>query len=136
MPRTTPLPPLAAVLSFIDAINRGDLDTLAALMTDDHRLLILDEPPVVGREANTEAWHGYASAFPEYVIYPWRIAATGDRVAVLGGTTGSHLGLSDERELELSVLWVAEVTDGRLATWQIVEDTPEARERLALDAPL
>jgi hypothetical protein len=55
---------------------------------------------------------------------------------VLGGTTGSHLGLPDERELELSVLWVASVIDGRLATWQIVEDTPEARERYGLDAPL
>lgn len=34
--RTTPLPPLAVTLSFVDCINRGDLDRLAELMTDDH----------------------------------------------------------------------------------------------------
>jgi len=39
----TPLPPVASVLSFIDAINQGDVARLAALMTTDHRLRVLDE---------------------------------------------------------------------------------------------
>ncbi|SRR6266568_1121181 len=30
------LPPVAAVVSFIDCINRGDVDGLGMLMTDDH----------------------------------------------------------------------------------------------------
>ncbi len=34
----TPLPPVAAVIGFIDAINRGDADRLAALMSSDHQL--------------------------------------------------------------------------------------------------
>jgi hypothetical protein len=38
----TPLPPLAAVVGFVACINRSDLDGLAALMTDDHRLLVVD----------------------------------------------------------------------------------------------
>jgi hypothetical protein len=42
------LPPTAVALGFIDCINRGDLDGLVALMSDDHRLEIFDEPPVVG----------------------------------------------------------------------------------------
>jgi hypothetical protein len=33
----TPPPPVAAVIGFIDAINRGDVDRLAALMSPDHR---------------------------------------------------------------------------------------------------
>lgn len=128
-----PLPPLAATLAFIDRINHDrinhtDLDGLVALMTDDHELRVLTEPPVEGREA----WRGYMNAFPEYVIYPLSLAERGDHVAVLGTTTGSHLGLSDEVERKLTVLWVAEAREGRLARWSIIQDTPEARERLGL----
>ena len=56
----TPMPPVAAVISFIDAINRGDVDRLATLMDDDHQLQVLDEPSLDGKDANVEAWHGYA----------------------------------------------------------------------------
>ncbi|GAB4337807.1 MAG: hypothetical protein Kow0010_25990 [Dehalococcoidia bacterium] len=127
------MPPVAAVLSSIDCINRGDLSGLVALMTDDHRLEVLDEAPVAGREANEQAWHGYFSAFPEYVIYPWRIAERGPEVAVLGTTTGSHLDLPDETEKALAVIWVAEVHEGRLRRWRILEATPENQAQFALD---
>ncbi|HEX6858099.1 MAG TPA: hypothetical protein VF204_22630 [Streptosporangiaceae bacterium] len=40
----TPLPPVAAVIGFIDAINRGDVGRLTALMSPDHRLQVLQEP--------------------------------------------------------------------------------------------
>jgi ketosteroid isomerase-like protein len=117
----TPLPPLAALVSFVDCINRGDVDGLAALMTDDHRLQVLDEDPLVGRAANVEAWRGYCTSFPQYVIYPREMAADGARVTVRGTTTGSHLGLSDEQEMQLDVVWRADVVDGALALWQVAE---------------
>ena len=60
-----PLPPLAAVVSFIDCINRGDIDGLSVLMTAGHTLQVLDEAPLFGKPANVEAWKGYASSFPE-----------------------------------------------------------------------
>jgi hypothetical protein len=116
-----PLPPLAAVVSFMDCVNRGDLDGLTGLMTPDHRLLVLDEDPLVGREANREAWAGYLAAFPEYVIDPRELAADGSRVSVLGTTTGSHLGLPDDDEMRLEVLWLADVVDGRLSLWQVAD---------------
>jgi hypothetical protein len=127
-----PLPPVAAVVSFIDAVNRGDLDRLAALMHVDHRLVVLDEEPVVGRAANIRAWHGYLSSFPAYVIYPRHIAGDGSRVAVLGTTTGSHLGLPDEEERRLNVIWLAEVDAGALLLWEVAEDTPDTRERAGI----
>ena len=120
------LPPLAAVVSFVDCINRGDLAGLGRLMTDDHRLVVLDEPPLVGREANVAAWHGYFTGFPLYVIYPRTLMVRGATVAVLGTTTGSHLGLPDHEEQRLDVLWLAEVTGGRLRRWEVVEPTPAA----------
>jgi ketosteroid isomerase-like protein len=130
----TPLPPIAAALSFVDCINRGDLDGLAALMTPDHCLTVLAESPLPGREANVDAWRGYFTSFPEYVISPRHLAAEDGCVAILGTTTGSHLGLPDEDEERITVIWVADVRDGRLATWRIVEDTPAARADLGLPA--
>ena len=57
MPRE-PMPPVAVVVAFIDRVNRGDVDGLAALMSEDHQLLIPGEPPVTGRDANASAWQG------------------------------------------------------------------------------
>jgi hypothetical protein len=121
------MPPLAAVLSFIDGINRSDVARLATLMTDDHRLHVFDEPPLDGIGANIDAWTGYTSSFPEYVIYPRRLVARNDEVIVLGHTTGSHLDLPDEEESRLTVFWRAIVQDGRLSLWQLMPDTPERR---------
>ena len=128
----TPLPPVAAVIGFIDAINRGDVGRLAALMSPDHRLQVLKEPPVTGRDANRDAWHGYVTAFPDYVIYPDRLLHRGDDVLVLGSTTGSRLGLADHEERQLTVIWRAAVQDGLLTLWQIIEDTPVQRALLGL----
>jgi ketosteroid isomerase-like protein len=128
----SPLPPVAAVIGFIDAINRGDVDRLVALMSPGHRLQVLQEPPLDGREANRGAWDGYLTAFPRYVIYPDRIVQRGDEVLVLGGTTGSHLGLSDQEERQLKVVWRATVRDGLLTLWQVIEDTPRQRALLGL----
>jgi hypothetical protein len=122
----SPLPPLAAVVSFVDCINRGDLAGLRRLMTDDHQLVVLDEPPLVGRAANVAAWDGYFTGFPRYVIYPRHLTVRGATVAVLGTTTGSHLGLPDAEEQRLDVLWLADVTGGRLSRWEVVEPTPAA----------
>jgi ketosteroid isomerase-like protein len=128
----SPLPPVAAVIGFIDAINRGDVDRLVALMSPGHRLQVLQEPPLDGREANRGAWDGYLTSFPAYVIYPDRIVHRGDDVLVLGSTTGSHLGLSDQEERLLKVIWRATVRDGLLTLWQVIEDKPGQRALLGL----
>ena len=128
----TPLPPVAAVIGFIDAINRGDVGRLAELMAPGHRLQVLQEPPVTGRDANRDAWHGYVTAFPDYVIYPDRLVHRGDDVLVLGSTTGSHLGLPDHEERQLTVIWRVIVQDGLLTLWQIIEDSPAQRALLGL----
>ena len=49
-----------------------------------------------------------------------------------GHTTGSDLGLRDEDESQLAVIWRAEVTSGLLTLWQIIEDTPARRQELGL----
>jgi ketosteroid isomerase-like protein len=127
------LPPVAVVLSFIDRVNHGDVEGLGRLMTEDHTLEVLDEAPLRGRAANVQAWRGYVTSFPAYVIHPRRISERAGRVAVLGHTTGSHLGLPAERERELTLIWVAAVTGGRVSGWRLLEDTAERRGDLGLD---
>jgi hypothetical protein len=128
-PVRAPLPPTATAISFIDRINHSDLDGLGRLMTADHTLQVFDEDPLVGRDANVEAWPGYFAAFPRYVIYPRRIAVSANVVAVQGHTTGSHLDLADEDELALSVIWLVTVVNGAVRRWQLVADTaPNRRE--------
>ena len=100
------------------------VDRLVALMSSDHRLQVLDEPALAGREANRAAWHGYVTAFPDYVIYPDRFVHRGDEVLVLGSTAGSHPGLPDQDERKLTVIWRARVRDGLLVLWQVMEDSP------------
>jgi SnoaL-like domain len=130
-----PMPPVPLVLGFIDCINRCDLSGLVAMMAPDHRLQIFDESPLVGREANERAWSGYMTSFPSYLIYPHQIADCGNGVvAVLGHTTGSHLGLSDTEESQETLIWVAETAAGSVAAWTLVEDSPVNRERYGLGA--
>jgi hypothetical protein len=55
---------VAVAVRFVDHINRRDLDGLRRLLTADHRLEVFDEEPLVGQEANVDAWRGYFEAFP------------------------------------------------------------------------
>jgi ketosteroid isomerase-like protein len=124
--------PVAMAVSFMDCINRGDIDGLGALMHDDHELHIFDEPPTVGREANIRAWEGYAAAFPDYLILPSHMAARGTTAAVLGTTAGSHLGLPDEAEMKLTLIWLCEIADGKVLRWNLIADTDADRSRWEL----
>jgi hypothetical protein len=128
------LPPVAVAIGFVDAVNRGDVEALGALMSDDHRLVVFDEEPVVGRADNVAGWRGYLAAFPEYVIYPHRVGQREGWVGIVGHTTGSHLGLPDEQEAALTMMWLAHVSDGLMDVWQLVEDSDDNRARFGIDA--
>jgi hypothetical protein len=111
------------------------LPGLVSLVSADHRLRVLDETPLVGRDENERAWAGYFDAFASCVIYPHRIAENPHGiVAVLGHTTGSHLGLADDEKSQLTLIGVAECLDGAISGWTLVEDTPLNRERYGLGA--
>jgi ketosteroid isomerase-like protein len=125
-------PPIATAVSFVDCINRGDVDGLAALMTADHTLTVFAEAPLAGRDANVEGWRSYASSFPHYVIAPHRLSERADVVAIVGHTTGSHLGLPDDDERALTLIWLARVRDGLVAEWTLIEDTPDNRRQHGL----
>jgi hypothetical protein len=116
------------------AANVG-VSTCSATTTASHiPTRALDEAALVGKAANIEAWRGYASSFPDYVIHPYQFSEVNGCVAVLGHTTGSHRGLPDHEERRLTVMWVAHVDRGLLDRWSIVEATPGRRSEFGLDA--
>ena len=119
-------------MRFIDCVNRGDVEGLGELMTDNHTLRVFDERPLVGKAANIDAWWSYTSSYPDYVIHPHQLSDDDGRVVVVGHTTGSHLALADDKEREVTVIWVAEVEGRLLTSWRIIEDTPQHRSELDL----
>jgi catechol 2,3-dioxygenase-like lactoylglutathione lyase family enzyme len=123
---------LALTISFIDAINRGDVERLGALMAEAYVLQVFDEAPQAGRAGGIAGWRSYLTSFPDYVIHPHRFAVRQPHVAVLGSTTGSHLALSDEAELAMTLIWLCETAGGRVRRWRLVEDTPLARQEHGL----
>ena len=125
--------PMVTAISFVDRINHGDATGLADLMAPDYVLQVFDEPPQPGHESGVAGWRGYAASFPGYVIHPRRLAVQGHRVAILGHTTGSHPGLPDEEEEQLTLIWLADIAGDRVQRWTLVEDTPEARLEYGLD---
>ena len=127
------LPAVALAVSFVDRINRRDLAGLSALMSESHRLEVFDETPLVGKQANLNAWRGYFDNYPHYVIHPCRIAEKHENVAILGHTTGSHLDLTDDDESKLTLIWIATVSGGAVSRWQLIEDTDANRSEWGLD---
>jgi hypothetical protein len=102
-------------------------------MTDDHELIVFTEPPLVGRTDNLAAWQGYVDSFPRYVIYPQRLTEPAPGlVAVLGHTTGSDLGLLDDEEAAMTLIWLAEVQGGLVRLWRLIEDSEEHRRLTGL----
>ena len=103
------------------------VDRIAALLAADYHLRVFDEPAQTGKAQGIEGWRGYAASFPDYVIHPHRLAISGQRVAVSGHTTGSHLGLADEEESRQTLIWIADVEGGLIARWAFLVDTPANR---------
>jgi hypothetical protein len=130
--RVDRVPAVEVAERFIDCINRGDVEGLAPLMAEDYQLKVFDEPAVIGRELGVEGWRGYAAGFPDYVIHPHRIVERDGVVAVLGHTTGSHLGLPDDEESRLTLVWVADIAGDTVRSWTLVEDTAENRASYGL----
>jgi BirA family transcriptional regulator, biotin operon repressor / biotin---[acetyl-CoA-carboxylase] ligase len=114
---TTARPARVVAASFLDCINRGDVEGLGRLMSDEFELRLPGSGPVRGREACLRAW-------PRYAIGVQRITEQGGSVAILGHRSGSPGTL----------IWLAAVADGAVLSWQVIEDTAEARSRLGLRA--
>jgi ketosteroid isomerase-like protein len=114
------------VTRFNEAINRGDLEGLGALMTDDHTFTDAEGAQVVGKSNCVAAWRGFFEEFPDYRNHFSEVIPRDDRVVVIGYSTCSVAVLDGP------ALWTAQVAAGKVARWQVYEDTPALRAELGI----
>jgi hypothetical protein len=117
--------PKSVTLRFIDRINSRDSEGLMALQTKDFTFISYSEEVYVGKDG----WHEYFSSYPEYKIHVEKLITSGNGVAVIGYTTGCHVGPVVEDKW--TILWTAQVRDGLVAQWRIYSDVDEIRASLA-----
>lgn len=118
--------PSSIVLKFIEYINKGDIERTISLMSEE--FIFTDIPGRVyhvrGKESHKQFWSEYLSAYPNYKIHIHHVLTSGNGVAIIGKTTGSHV--PPEIEEKETVLWIAEVTNGLISEWRIYSDEEEA----------
>lgn len=129
MTRRPSVDPVGTVLRFNECINARDAAGLAALMTDDHRLIDRAGTITAGRDAVTAAWQRFFPAFPEYRNTFEETRAEGHVAIILGYATWHRDGPADR------VIWTATVEDGLVAEWRIHDDTADNRGRFGIAPP-
>jgi ketosteroid isomerase-like protein len=114
----------AVVRNFISRINAGDPEGLMEHQTEDFVFIDYDGDITCGRDG----WHGYFRDYSDYKIHVKHIIISGNGAAIIGETTGCHVG--HEVEKVWTILWTAEVKDDLLSEWRIYSDVHEVREKL------
>jgi ketosteroid isomerase-like protein len=113
----------AVALKFVEVINAGDSEELVKLQTEDFTLIDMAGDVFRGRDG----WQDYFSTYPKYKIHVQHVLTSGNGVAIIGKTTGSHV--PPEVEEKETVLWTAEVRDGLVAEWRIYSDIEKVKKK-------
>jgi len=113
----------SVALKFVEIINAGDSEELIKLQTEGFTLIDMAGDIYRGRDG----WQDYFSAYPKYKIHVQHVLTSGDGVAIVGKTTGSHV--PSEVEEKETVLWTAGIQDGLVSEWRIYSDIEEAKKK-------
>ncbi|MGL5436908.1 MAG: nuclear transport factor 2 family protein [Lachnospiraceae bacterium] len=117
------------VLSFVDAINKQDLNLIIALMSDD--FVFID---TYGGRENKEnmktGWQGYFEWFPDYCIQVEEYIENDEFSVILGCASGSYLGKPD-KHWEFPAAWKVVVSGNQVAVWQVFCDSKKQLDSMA-----
>jgi len=122
-----------AALAFVQAINRQDVEQMAALMTSGHRFIDSMGHEVKGRDAVRTCWLGTSTWFPITRLPCTRRSAIGPVVVMMGvakGTYAPEAWLKAENRWETPVAVQAAIKDGKVAEWRVYADNEPMRERM------
>ena len=119
----------AVARRFVEAINRHDLEAMAALMTEDHRLVDSGGLTLAGRDSVVDAWKAYLTMVPDYRITVSESFERDDTAVVLGQATGSYVDPDGRNHgsWECPAAWRAVTAAGRVVEWQVFADTEPVR---------
>ena len=114
-----------------DALGRGDLAGVLGAMADDIKWYQAEGMPNGGLYQGGEAvaqnvFGPLMENIPNFAVTPEQFFASGDTVAVVVRYTGT--GKDTGKELDLPVVHVWDVRDGKLAQFRQFADTAKFRE--------
>ncbi len=112
-------------ISFVEAVNAGDVDGLAALMTDDHTFVDSAGTVASGRDNMRTGWRQFYEMFPDYEIEITETLHHGATVALFGSWSGTFSGKDGpvpENRVEGPAAWKAIVADDKIKFWQVYAD--------------
>ena len=115
------------VIAFNEAVNRRDLEALAALMTDDHMFVDSAGSVLAGKDDVLAAWNGFFESFPDY-RNDWSEVTSKDATVTAIGRSAC----STEPALDGPAIWTARASDGKVSEWRVHEATPANRRHLGI----
>ncbi|MEJ2217145.1 MAG: nuclear transport factor 2 family protein [Gemmatimonadota bacterium] len=107
---------------FVDAINGGDVESLSALMTDDHVFVDSDGSRTVGRQAVRDAWSQFFAMVGDYTVTVEERFHSGDTAVLVGMATGTVARAGGPRRANawtVPAAWRVVVRADRVAVWQV-----------------
>jgi ketosteroid isomerase-like protein len=118
--------PKLTVLLFNEQINNRDIESLAAMMTEDHTFIDSSDEVHTGKEMMVAGWRNFFETYPDYRNHFEVVESRGDLVLVIGYSTCAH------EPLDGPAIWTAKVVGEQMQEWQVYLDTAENREKLGL----
>jgi ketosteroid isomerase-like protein len=123
--------PTDVVLTFVDAINSGEIERICELMTVDHLFVDSGGAEYRGRETMREGWIRYLSMVPDYRIDVQDSLADRQTVIVVGiahGTYSPDGSLEPADYWSTPAAWRAVVVADWIAVWQVFADNEPLRQ--------
>ena len=122
------------VRGIYDALGRGDMTGVLGAMADDIKWYEAEGMPYGGLYQGGDAvaqnvFGPVMQDIPNFAVTPEQFIASGDTVAVVARYTGT--GKDTGKELDLQVVHVWDVRDGKLAKFRQFADTAKFREVVA-----
>jgi ketosteroid isomerase-like protein len=124
---------ISVAMEFVRAINRQNVDGLAALMTADHRFTDSLGNSGEGREHIRASWVGYFGMVPDYSLAIEENYSDGNVVVMLGVAQGTYVGkagASQENRWQTPIVIRARIEDSLVAEWRVYADNEPLRARM------
>jgi steroid delta-isomerase-like uncharacterized protein len=126
------------VREVINAIDRGDLDKLGNLLSDDFALYSPGSPKPWRKEALYQARNAHFAAFPDWVHKIEIMVAEGDKVAVKLTQYGTHKnqykGIEPTgKSVTVPATHIMVIVNGKVKEWWALEDNLGLMTQLGME---
>lgn len=114
--------PLEVADAFVAAINSGEVNRMASLMTPEHMFVDADGSEHVGRDHMSSGWQGYFDMVPDFQIEVTDRFENKDTLILLGRASGTFVQngeLKPENQWSVPAAWRVVVASDQVAVWQL-----------------